>query len=480
MSFDYLGLSKEIQSAVEAAGYTTPTPIQKQVIPSILMGRDILGIAQTGTGKTAGFTLPMIDILAEGRAKARIPRSLIIEPTRELAVQIKESFEKYGKNHKLTSALLIGGTSMEDQVAALNKSVDVLIATPGRLLDHFGRGNVMLNGIEILVIDEADRMLDMGFIPDVERIRKLILGKPQTLFFSATMPPPIKKLTDAFLDDPKFIEVASPTRTAETIAQNFVKVARRDKAKVLKKLLSNKDVTSAIIFCNRKKDVTAVYKDLKAAHFNARELHGDMDQSSRLEVLGLFKDGTVDYLIASDVAARGLDIKDVSHIINYDVPLAVEDYIHRIGRTGRAGKKGNAIMLLDNKDREMFEKIERFARVKILPLGEAKPEAKPSDAKPAAKTHEAKKPEPKSDHRGRHQKPAAKQHQMRDAKPHEKHETKPQEKRDSKPHDNRDTKKRDEKKPRRHAHGVQEMEDHVGPGMGGHVPAFMVQPPNKK
>ncbi|MEE8258791.1 MAG: DEAD/DEAH box helicase, partial [Sphingomonadales bacterium] len=292
------------------------------------------------------------------------------------------------------------------------------------------------------------------------------------LFFSATMPPPIKKLTDAFLDDPKFIEVASPTRTAETIAQNFVKVARRDKPKVLKKLLSNKDVTSAIIFCNRKKDVTAVYKDLKAARFNARELHGDMDQSSRLEVLGMFKDGTVDYLIASDVAARGLDIKDVSHIINYDVPMAVEDYIHRIGRTGRAGKKGNAIMLLDNKDREMFEKIERLARVKILPLGEAKPEAK-SEAPPAKVKPSVKRPEQKV----RHQKPAAKPHEKRDAKPHEKRDSKPHEKRDAKkPQD----KKPQDKKPRRHAHGVQEMEDHAGPGMGGHVPAFMMPPPNKK
>jgi len=451
MSFDYLGLSEKIQKAVADAGYTEPTPIQKQAIPSVLMGRDVLGIAQTGTGKTAGFTLPMIDILAEGKAKARMPRSLILEPTRELAVQIVESFEKYGKNHKLTCALLIGGTSMDEQISALNKGVDVLIATPGRLLDHFERGNVMLNGIEILVIDEADRMLDMGFIPDVERIRKLILGKPQTLFFSATMPPPIKKLTDAFLDDPKVIEVSSPTRTADTVEQNFIKVARRDKNRVLQTVLEKEHVRSALIFCNRKRDVTAVYKAMKGAGLNARELHGDMDQSSRLEVLNMFKSGEVDYLIASDVAARGLDIPDVSHVINYDVPIAVEDYIHRIGRTGRAGKKGHAILLMDAKERELMEKIERVAKCKILPLGGAKPEEKASEPHKPAKKHQARKPEAK--------KPEAKKPEAK--KPdHKKHEPK----------------KTRDKKPRTHAHGVQEMSDHDGPGMGGHVPAFLQQP----
>ncbi len=464
MSFEFLGLSDKILSAVAAAGYTEPTPIQKQVIPSILMGRDVLGIAQTGTGKTAGFTLPMIDILAEGRAKARIPRSLILEPTRELAVQIEESFNKYGKNHKLSCALLIGGTSMEDQIRALNKSVDVLVATPGRLLDHFGRGNVMLNGIEILVIDEADRMLDMGFIPDVERIRKLILGKPQTLFFSATMPPPIKKLTDAFLDDPKSVEVSSPTRTADTVEHHYVPAPRRDKIKILRKILEKAHVTSALIFCNRKRDVTTVYKAMQKFGLNARELHGDMEQSLRLEVLNLFKSGEVDYLIASDVAARGLDIKDVSHVINYDVPMAVEDYIHRIGRTGRAGKKGHAILLLDPKERDLMERIERGARCKILPLRDQRPEEKApfekqppvdkksSREKPAAQKPAAQKPAA--------QKPAAQKPEFK------KQPERPANKK---------------KAPRRHPNGVQEMEDHQGPGLGGHVPAFLMQPnPGKK
>ncbi len=457
MSFEFLGLSDPLLKAVKDAGYNTPTPIQKQAIPSVLMGKDVLGIAQTGTGKTAGFTLPMIDILAEGKTKARIPRSLILEPTRELAVQIEESFLKYGKNHNLSCGLFIGGTSMEKQIAILNKGVDVLIATPGRLLDHFERGNVMLTGIEILVIDEADRMLDMGFIPDVERIRKLITKKPQTLFFSATMPPPIKKLTNAFLDDPKMITVSAPTMAAETVEQTSIATSPQGKGSVLKKVLSTKEATSALVFCNTKKSVSAVYKALKGDGFNARELHGDMDQSIRLEVLNGFKDGSISFLIASDVAARGLDIKDVSHVINYDVPQNVEDYIHRIGRTGRAGKRGHAIVFVTRRDQEQFDKIKRLVKMEIKEhvFGGAKPiepknteqkKAEPQKAEP--KNTEQKKVEPKK------------------AEPKKQEQAKPQQKRQQ-------NNQRSNRRPG--GHKIMEMED-AKVGMGAHVPAFMRQP----
>ena len=350
MSFEFLGLSEEVISAVTDAGYVEPTPIQRQAIPSILMGRDVLGIAQTGTGKTAGFTLPMIDILAVGKSKARMPRSLILEPTRELAAQVAESFEKYGKNNKLNMALLIGGVSFSDQVRKLDRGVDVLIATPGRLLDHFERGKLMLNGVQILVVDEADRMLDMGFIPDVERICKLVTQKPQTLFFSATMPPPIKALTDRFLDDPKLIQVAPPATAAETVRQKIVTVGPRDKLKTLKAFLNLPEVTNSLIFCNRKVDVSAVYRELKRDGRNVAQLHGDMVQSDRTEVLKKFKDSEIKILVASDVAARGLDILAVSHVFNFDVPFNPEDYVHRIGRTGRAGREGTSITIATPKD----------------------------------------------------------------------------------------------------------------------------------
>ncbi|MCK0070381.1 DEAD/DEAH box helicase [Kordiimonas sp. 5E331] len=343
MGFDLLGLSEPTLAAVSEAGYDKPTPIQAQAIPQCLMGRDVLGIAQTGTGKTASFTLPMIDILTEGRARARMPRSLILEPTRELAAQVAESFEKYGKNHKLSMALLIGGVNFADQEKALDRGVDVLIATPGRLLDHFERGKLLLNGIDILVIDEADRMLDMGFIPDVEKICERITKKHQTLFFSATMAKPIQKLTDRFLDDPKKIEVARASSTAQTIEQSVVTVHYREKRKALRKLLKEENITNGIIFCNRKRDVKDVYDSLHRHGFSVGQLHGDMAQSERLEVLQGFKDNKIQTLVASDVAARGLDVADLSHVFNFDVPNHAEDYVHRIGRTGRAGKKGKAI-----------------------------------------------------------------------------------------------------------------------------------------
>ena len=360
MSFADLGLSDELLRAVTEAGYDTPTPIQAQAIPPVLMMKDIIGIAQTGTGKTASFVLPMIDILAHGRSRARMPRSLILEPTRELAAQVAENFEKYGKYHKLSMALLIGGVSMGDQVKALEKGVDVLIATPGRLMDLFARGNILLTGCNLHVIDEADRMLDMGFIPDIEEICTKLPGNRQTLLFSATMPPPIKKLADKFLSNPKTIEVARPATTNTNIAQHLVKVESRKKREVLRSLLLSEVVSTAIIFCNRKTTVRELNKSLQRHGFASGEIHGDIDQSARLKELARFKDGSVNILVASDVAARGLDIKGVSHVFNFDAPWHPDDYVHRIGRTGRAGAKGRAFTFVTKEDAEALDNIQKL------------------------------------------------------------------------------------------------------------------------
>ncbi len=343
MKFSELGLSEPIVRAVAAEGYSVTTPVQAHAIPHALRGRDVLGSAQTGTGKTAAFALPMIEILASGRAKARMPRSLILEPTRELAAQVAENFEKYGKYHKLSMALLIGGVQMGDQVKALEKGVDVLIATPGRLMDLFGRGKIMLNGCELLVIDEADRMLDMGFIPDIEEICSKLPKSRQTLLFSATMPPPIKKLAAKFLNDPKRIEVARPATANINIEQRLVEARSDKKRDVLKDLLRAEEFKNAIIFCNRKREVGVLHRSLVRHGFSAVALHGDMDQHARMAALEQFKTGEVSLLVASDVAARGLDIETVTHVINYDMPWDVEQYIHRIGRTGRAGNTGTAV-----------------------------------------------------------------------------------------------------------------------------------------
>lgn len=391
MSFADLGLSDELLKAVTEAGYSEPTPIQRQAIPSVLMMRDLIGIAQTGTGKTASFVLPMIDVLAAGRSRARMPRSLILEPTRELAAQVAENFEKYGTYHKLSMALLIGGVQMGDQVKALEKGVDVLIATPGRLMDLFGRGKIMLNDCNLLVIDEADRMLDMGFIPDIEEICTKLPANRQTLLFSATMPPPIKKLADKFLSNPKTIEVARPASTNLNITQRLVPApssafAKRD---LLRRLLAAEDVRTAIIFCNRKTTVRELNKSLQKHGFRSAEIHGDMDQSSRIAELDRFKAGTVNILVASDVAARGLDIKGVSHVFNFDAPWHPDDYVHRIGRTGRAGATGTAYTLVTSADAEAIENIEKLQGQKIERIGEL----------PAGEPEEAKKP------RGRKAKP---------------------------------------------------------------------------
>jgi superfamily II DNA/RNA helicase len=360
MHFKDLGLSDELLRAIADAGYETPTPIQEQAIPYVLMNRDMLGCAQTGTGKTASFVLPMLDILSAGRARARMPRSLILEPTRELAAQVAENFKTYGKYQKLSMALLIGGVSFDDQERALDRGVDVLIATPGRLLDHFERGKVLLSDVKILVIDEADRMLDMGFIPDVERIVKLLPRIRQTLMFSATMPREIRRLADKFLMNPKEVTVSPPSTTADTVVQALVMVSARDKREVLRTLLRNEEPTNALIFCNRKRDIGVLHRSLERHGFQVGALHGDMDQFSRMATLDAFKKGEIKFLVCSDVAARGLDIIGMSHVFNFDVPINAEDYVHRIGRTGRAGKSGRAITLAAEEDARYVASIQKM------------------------------------------------------------------------------------------------------------------------
>src|ERR1700678_4027518 len=358
--FEDLGLSADVLKAVTESGYTTPTPIQAQGIPEVLKRRDIIGIAQTGTGKTASFTLPMIELLARGRAKARMPRSLILEPTRELAAQVSESFERYGKYNRLSMALLIGGVSFDEQDKKLDRGVDVLIATPGRLLDHFERGKLMLSQVRVLVIDEADRMLDMGFIPDVERIVAMLPANRQTLFFSATMAPEIRRLADAFLQNPKLITVSKSASVAPTIIQKITLVAEQDKREALRRLIRSEDVQNALIFCNRKRDVDILYKSLTRHNFSVGALHGDMAQPVRFATLEKFKAGEIRLLCCSDVAARGLDIGGLSHVFNFDVPIHAEDYVHRSGRTGRAGLEGHAYTLASPEDRMAVEAIEKL------------------------------------------------------------------------------------------------------------------------
>ena len=372
--FTDLNLNPKVLKAIEEAGYETPTPIQAGAIPPALEGRDVLGIAQTGTGKTASFTLPMITLLARGRARARMPRSLVLCPTRELAAQVAENFDVYTKHLKLTKALLIGGVSFKEQEQLIDKGVDVLIATPGRLLDHFERGKLLLTGVQIMVVDEADRMLDMGFIPDIERIFSLTPFTRQTLFFSATMAPEIERITNTFLSAPERIEVARQATASETIEQGavFYKASRKDregseKRNVLRALIDKEGdaCTNAIIFCNRKVDVDIVAKSLKKYGYNAAPIHGDLDQSQRMKTLDGFRDGSLRLLIASDVAARGLDVPSVSHVFNFDVPSHAEDYVHRIGRTGRAGRQGKAFTIVVPKDEKNFEAIEALIQKEI-------------------------------------------------------------------------------------------------------------------
>ncbi len=399
--FSDLKLDPKVLKAIDAAGYETPTPIQAGAIPPALEGRDVLGIAQTGTGKTASFTLPMITLLSKGRARARMPRSLVLCPTRELAAQVAENFDTYTKHLKLTKALLIGGVSFKEQEQLIDRGVDVLIATPGRLLDHFERGKLLLTGVQIMVVDEADRMLDMGFIPDIERIFSLTPFTRQTLFFSATMAPEIERITNTFLSAPERIEIARQATTSDTITQGVVmfKASRKDregseKRTLLRALIDaeGEKCTNAIIFCNRKTDVDIAAKSLKKYGYNAAPIHGDLEQSQRMKTLEGFRDGTIRFLCASDVAARGLDIPNVSHVFNFDVPSHAEDYVHRIGRTGRAGRSGTAMMICVPRDEKNFDAIEKLVQQEIprienpIKKSTAKKDSKSASEKDAAES----------------------------------------------------------------------------------------------
>ena len=487
MSFSNLGLSPKVLSAVEAAGFVTPTPIQLKTLPVAGSGRDVLGIAQTGTGKTASFVLPMLTRLERGRARARMPRSLILEPTRELAAQVAEHFEILGKNHKLTVALLIGGVSYDDQDRKLDRGADVVIATPGRLLDHFVRGKLLLNGIEILVVDEADRMLDMGFIPDVERICKLLPFTRQTMFFSATMPTEIQRLADKFLHSPERIEVAPQATAAATIVQRLKRAPddAAGKREALRALMRETDVKNAIIFCNRKKDVGILYRSLQRHGFNVGALHGDLDQHQRTATLDAFRNGQIAFLAASDVAARGLDIPDVSHIFNYDVPIHPEDYVHRIGRTGRAGREGFAAMLVTPRDYKALKAIEKMLRYEIAWIDGAPSEDEQRDA-------EAERPYDNGRHRRGN-------HPRRNKRPHgsgAQASHSPKHPAQQNAHHGRDRDERRHEHPKHQHQGERKAHSHAAPapqqnkpqvqpqqphrprqqGMGDHVPAFMMRP----
>jgi len=504
MSFENLGLSLKVLSAVQAAGFEKPTPIQEKAVPVAVAGRDVLGIAQTGTGKTASFVLPMLTRLERGRARARMPRSLILEPTRELAAQVAEHFEILGKNHRLTVALLIGGVSYDDQDRKLDRGADVVIATPGRLLDHFERGKLLLNGIEILVVDEADRMLDMGFIPDIERICKLLPFTRQTLFFSATMPPEIQRLADKFLHTPERIEVAPQATAAATIVQRLKKAPDdpAGKREALRALMREIDVKNAIIFCNRKKDVGIVYRSLQRHGFSVGALHGDLDQHQRTATLDAFRNGQIAFLAASDVAARGLDIPDVSHIFNYDVPIHPEDYIHRIGRTGRAGREGFAAMLVTPKDHKALKAIEKMLKQEIPWIDGAASEPTPRDAAESrADANGNGNGKHRRSRRGKRGSGQSSQPQAHAPKPHQ-----PQPQRGAQPQNGNGGKHQDQRRadvrpdhpkphqPQQHrtepksqpvTHGAPAERSHghaaqaprgKQQGMGDHVPAFMMRP----
>lgn len=465
MKFADIGLSDELLRAIDESGYNEATPIQAGVIPSVLMMRDIIGIAQTGTGKTASFVLPMIDILAHGRARALMPRSLILAPTRELAAQVAENFEKYGKYHKLSMALLIGGVQMGDQVKALEKGVDVLIATPGRLMDLFERGKILLTGCNLLVIDEADRMLDMGFIPDIENICTKLPATRQTLLFSATMPAPIKRLADKFLSNPKTIEVARPASRNENIEQFLVKTSERSKRDTLRSLIEAEKVGTAIIFCNRKTTVRELAKSLQRYGYKAGEIQGDMDQSSRTAELERFKNGTINILVASDVAARGLDVKGVSHVFNFDAPWHPDDYVHRIGRTGRAGAQGRAFTLVTPSDDEAIDNIQKLTGYKIPVHGGGAPVA--DVAKPDRDEEEGEPRRGRSTRGGRGK--AAAKPEKAPARPAQAAEAQP-----AKPHEDR--KPREDRRPRndrKPAHARQDDLDGPDDGWNGPMPGFL-------
>ncbi len=488
MSFSNLGLSDKVLAAVAASGYTTPTPIQEQAIPHVLARKDVLGIAQTGTGKTAAFVLPMLTMLEKGRARARMPRTLILEPTRELAAQVKEQFDKYGVGQKLNVALLIGGVSFGDQDTKLMRGVDVLIATPGRLLDHTERGGLLLTGVEMLIIDEADRMLDMGFIPDIERICKLVPFTRQTLFFTATMPPEIRRVTETFLHNPEKIEVSKPASTAVTVTQSQVPCGREphEKRETLRRLIrASTDLKNAIIFCNRKREVALLAKSLQKHGFSVGALHGDMDQSARTAALDQFRKGELPILVASDVAARGLDIPEVSHVFNFDVPHHPDDYVHRIGRTGRAGRLGTAISIVAPSDQKSIAAIEKLIG-KEIPRAEAGPVGDVEDE------HERPARSSRRSSGSRHREP--REARGEDRAPREARE--PREQRDApEPREHREPRHegrrepRDARKPRREPRSPPAVAAHASfgsappprdtssePGDHSHLPAFLLRP----
>ncbi len=471
MKFADIGLSDELLRAIDESGYDEATPIQAGVIPSVLMMRDIIGIAQTGTGKTASFVLPMIDILAHGRARALMPRSLILAPTRELAAQVAENFEKYGKYHKLSMALLIGGVQMGDQVKALEKGVDVLIATPGRLMDLFERGKILLTGCNLLVIDEADRMLDMGFIPDIENICTKLPANRQTLLFSATMPAPIKRLADKFLSNPRTVEVARPASRNENIEQFLVKTSERSKRDTLRSLIEAENVSSALIFCNRKTTVRELAKVLQRAGYNAGEIQGDMDQSSRTAELDRFKAGTINILVASDVAARGLDVKGVSHVFNFDAPWHPDDYVHRIGRTGRAGAQGRAFTLVTPSDDEAIDGIQKLTGYNIPIYGSSAAVAEKAPSAPGEADAEAA-PKRTRSARGGRGRGAAKPEKAAERQPQEAKAAAPAEA----PKPREDRKPRDDRRPAQTKPApAQRRDDQDGPddGWNGPMPGFL-------
>jgi superfamily II DNA/RNA helicase len=479
MSFAELGLSPKVLAAVEAAGYTTPTPIQAQAIPHVLQHRDVLGIAQTGTGKTAAFTLPMLTLLEKGRARARMPRTLILEPTRELAAQVQENFDRYGSNSGLSVALLIGGVSFGDQDAKITRGVDVLIATPGRLLDHVERGKLLLTGVELLVIDEADRMLDMGFIPDIERICKLVPFTRQTLFFTATMPAEIKRITDQFLHNPVQVEVARPATAAATITQALVhtRSAPHDKRQTLRRLIrSAENLKNAIVFCNRKSEVAVLHKSLVKHGFGAVALHGDMDQRSRMAALDSFRNGEMPLLVASDVAARGLDIPDVSHVFNFDVPVHADDYVHRIGRTGRAGRSGWAYTLVSPADTKHIVAIETLIGTKIPFTSDPPPGAEDDEEEVAERPRRGRRERGGKKGEAKPEGERPRREKSDERRPREAEEA-PRAARSTPPPQRSEERRPEERRPRRR------HDDDDGPtviGLGDHMPAFLLTPIRRK
>ncbi|ANK81297.1 MAG: hypothetical protein TEF_11170 [Rhizobiales bacterium NRL2] len=451
MTFRDLGLSDEVCRAVDAAGYRTATPIQQKSIPHVLMGRDLLGTAQTGTGKTAAFLLPMIDVMAQGVSKPRMPRALVLEPTRELAAQVADSFDVYAEHHGLKRALVIGGVNSREQEADLEGTCDIIIATPGRLLDLFDRGMMMLRGVQFLVIDEADRMMDMGFIPDVEKIVSLLPANRQTLFFSATMAKPIRRLADKFLTDPKEVEVAPPASPAETVEQRIFRTRDDDKRAALFELIEAENVRNALIFCNRKIDVKTLLKSMQKHGYDAVALHGDMDQADRMATLEKFKTDKARFMVCSDVAARGLDIQGLSHVFNFDVPFHAEDYVHRIGRTGRAGMRGKAFMLVTPREEKQLNAIVQLIKKPIAEVdsqgidkagaataesGEtAEAEAKPSRRRrsPAKKEASESAPEPEAEAKPKRQRRKAAKKDDAVAAPEAEAEAKPETESEAKP-----------------------------------------------